>query len=427
MRAMKDSGVEWLGAIPQDWGISKFRFVFRESKEVNGATPVGEMLSVSGPRGVVPKVYAEESLKRDANQLENYRVVRRGQLAVNTMWLNHGGLGISELEGHVSPAYRTYWINHKVLQQYAHHLLRSQSYISGYTSYLTGVRPNSLQMSRDNLMNFPVLIPPLEEQKAIVEYLEAELPQIDLLISKKEQLIEKLLERRQALITQAVTKGLDPNVPMKDTGVEWIGAMPRDFELDKASRFFKARKGSSAALLSVEYCAAHPGQYPVYSGQTENGGVMAEIDTFEFEFHEKPVLFTTTVGSSKVMSVDLLSGRFSLSQNCMILVPTSEDKLLTKYAFWMLQALFLEKKKELSAHMQLSFRMTDFYGYRLIVPPTETQREVASYLETETKKIEQITSAAISAITLLKERRQALVTQVVTGKLDVRGFASGNS
>ena len=420
MRAMRSSGVDWLGEIPVDWDVKRVAALFKERKQQVSSSDY-TALSVT-KQGVVPQL--DSAAKSDAT--ETRKLVREGDFVINSRSDRKGSSGLAPTDGSCSSIYIV--LEPKGLEGvFAHQLFRSHAFQEEFYRWGTGIVDDLWSTRYASMKMISIPVPPKAELDSITAYLDKETSQIDLLISKKEQLIDKLLERRQALITQAVTKGLDPNLPMKDSGVEWIGAMPRDFELDKASRFFKARKGSSAALLSVEYCAAHPGQYPVYSGQTENGGVMAEIDTFEFDFHEKPVLFTTTVGSSKVMSVDLLSGRFSLSQNCMILVPTSEDKLLTRYAFWMLQALFLEKKKELSAHMQLSFRMSDFYGYRLIVPPAETQREVASYLETETKKIEQITSAAISAITLLKERRQALVTQVVTGKLDVRGFAGGNS
>ena len=104
----KDSGVEWLGEIPEHWEIAPFQGLFEMSPEKNGKSIVGEMLSISGYRGVEPKRYESDSQKRTTEQLADYRVVRKGQLAVNTMWLNYAGLGVSEFEGHMSPAYRAY-------------------------------------------------------------------------------------------------------------------------------------------------------------------------------------------------------------------------------------------------------------------------------------------------------------------------------
>ena len=109
----KDSGVDWLGKIPSHWDVLPFKALFRMSFEKNEKNIVGEMLSVSGYRGIEIKYYEHEEQKRSAKELCDYRVVRKGQLVVNTMWLNYAGLGVSDLEGYVSPAYRSYWISEK--------------------------------------------------------------------------------------------------------------------------------------------------------------------------------------------------------------------------------------------------------------------------------------------------------------------------
>jgi type I restriction enzyme, S subunit len=118
--------------IPDDWGVERLRFLFTESKERNGKTPVGEMLSVSEYHGVIPRKYEDEDQKRTGEELENYRVVRPGQLAVNSMWLNHLGLGVSEHIGHVSPAYNVYDISEGLDRRFVHHLLRSNYYLKIY-------------------------------------------------------------------------------------------------------------------------------------------------------------------------------------------------------------------------------------------------------------------------------------------------------
>ena len=138
----------------------------------------------------------------------------------------YAGLGISKFNGYVSPAYRSYVVLRDMQSQYVHYLLRSDTYVKAYTSFLTGVRPNSLQISRDNLMNLPILIPSLVEQRSIAFFLDRETGKIDALVAEQERLIALLKEKRQAVISQAVTKGLDPNVPMKDSGVEWLGKVP---------------------------------------------------------------------------------------------------------------------------------------------------------------------------------------------------------
>ena len=229
----KDSGVEWLGEVPSHWKFQKFRYLFQESGEKIDGEIVGEMLSVSGYRGIEVKEYEDENRKRTDAELVGYRIVRLGQLVVNTMWLNYAGLGVSSHKGYVSPAYRSYWIDGSLNKRFIHHLLRSESYVKGYTKYLTGIRPNSLQMSRDDLMSFPVLLPCFEEQNDIAAFLDHETARIDALIDEQKRLIELLKEKRQAVISHAVTKGLYSDVPLKDSGVEWLGEVPAHWEVSR--------------------------------------------------------------------------------------------------------------------------------------------------------------------------------------------------
>lgn len=222
----KDSGVEWLGEVPEHWEIAPFQGLFDMSPEKNGKSIVGEMLSISGYRGVEPKRYESDSQKRTQDQLADYRVVRKGQLAVNTMWLNYAGLGVSEHEGHMSPAYRAYAIRPKLNRRYAHHLLRSSLYVEAYTGLMQGIRPNSMQIKNEDFKKIPVLVPPKPEQDRIVAFLDRKTAEIDTLIAKKQRQIELLDEQKAILIHRAVTRGLDPNVKLKPSGIEWIGEIP---------------------------------------------------------------------------------------------------------------------------------------------------------------------------------------------------------
>jgi type I restriction enzyme S subunit len=276
----KDSGVPWLGEVPEHWDVLKFRHVFTESPEKIENDVVGVMLSVSGYRGIEIKDYGDENRRRSDEDLVGYRVVRPGQLVVNTvlfeqsvdelsevneiielrvgrfplprgkksastdcpnttvntMWLNYAGLGVSDFEGHVSPAYRCYFIDGSFDKRFTHHMMRCGSFVLGYTKFLTGIRPNSLQMSRDDLMAFQLLNPPLAEQSAIASFLDHETGKIDELIAEQERLLALLAEKRQATISHAVTKGLNPDAPMKDSGVEWLGEVPGPWGVVLAKR-----------------------------------------------------------------------------------------------------------------------------------------------------------------------------------------------
>lgn len=187
-----------LPPIPDGWGVERLRFLLTESKERNGAAPVGQMLAVSEYRGVVPKDYEYDEHRRTDAELENYRVVRPGQLAVNSMWLNHLGLGVSEHLGHVSPAYGVYDVSPRLDTRFLHHLVRSNFYLKIYLRYLYGIRPNSFQIKSYDWASIPIIVPDLPTQKRIAAFLDRETARIDELIAKKERLVGLLRERGNA-------------------------------------------------------------------------------------------------------------------------------------------------------------------------------------------------------------------------------------
>jgi type I restriction enzyme S subunit len=418
MRAMKDSGVDWLGALPKDWNASRIGSLFSERKQQVSSNTYAP-LSVT-KSGVVPQL--DSAAKSDST--ETRKMVRSGDFVINSRSDRKGSSGLSPYDGSCSSIYIVL-LPTGLEGEFAHRVLRSEAFQEEFFRWGTGIVDDLWSTRYSNMKMIRLPVPPLEEQRSIVSYLKHETSQIDLLVSKKEQLIETLLERRNALITHVVTKGLRP-MQQLGPGADWSGAVSLNWKVEKASRLFRARKGSQAAKLSVEYCASHAGDFPVYSGQTENQGIMAQVDSFEFDFGERSVLLTTTVGSSKVMSVRRISGKFSLSQNCMILENTRESELHNGYAYWMITAAFNYKKLQLESHMQSSFRMADFYSYKLLVPTLEEQIQIASHLDNEALQIDSLVEKTMRSIDLLRERRKALITQVVTGKIDVRGFAGGN-
>lgn len=268
--------------------------------------------------------------------------------------------------------------------------------------------------------NLHIAVPPLVEQVGIGAFLDRETAKIDALVAEQEQLITLLKEKRQAVISHAVTKGLDPSVPMKDSDVEWLGEVPAHWEIKKVSLVFRARKGSNAAALTKEYCATIEGEYPVYSGQTENAGVMASISSYEFDAHEAGVLFSTTVGA-KAMTIMHIFGKFSLSQNCMIIAPIVA--LHVRFFFYHMQPLFQYERGLIPEHMQASFRMEDLYAYRIASPNFDEQISIAKFLDERCAAFDALIDEAEINVSLLKERRSSIISAAVTGQIDVRGLA----
>ncbi|MCS6547184.1 restriction endonuclease subunit S [Curtobacterium flaccumfaciens pv. flaccumfaciens] len=192
-----------LSGIPEHWGRTKFGYDFTESTERNRDGTPGPLLSISEYRGVELNTRTEG--QQASLDVSKYRVVRPGQLAANMMWLNHGGLGVSCLDGHISPDYKAFWISDRFEPRYVHHLFRSSRYIDYFAAVATGVRPNAQRVTKTVLDATPVPLPPLDEQIRIADELDEATTRVDAMLAKVADLKSLLLERRAALITDVVT------------------------------------------------------------------------------------------------------------------------------------------------------------------------------------------------------------------------------
>ncbi|WP_026544122.1 restriction endonuclease subunit S [Arthrobacter sp. 35/47] len=398
-REYKDSGIEWLGEAPAHWSISP---IGRNADLRNGA----DYKDVEVAQDGYPVIGSGGEFRRASKFMfdgESVLFGRKGTidrpLYVNGRFWTVDTMFYTDIDQRrLFP---------KFLYYFAAHI--------PYGYFVTSTALPS--MTQSDIRSIRMGVPPLDEQRAIASFLDHETAEIDAFIADQQELIALLNERRAATITQAVTKGLDPNVPMKDSGFEWLGDVPQHWGVDKVSRAFRAAKGRRAAELTKEFCAENEGQYPVFSGQTENEGIMGRIDSYEFDAGTTGYLFATTVGA-KAMSVKHVFSRFSLSQNCMVIVPKVD--LVVRFYLYLFQVLFRYEKGRIPQHMQASFRMEDLYRYPLLTLDRNEQQQIADYLDRETAEIEAAIADAKEAIELSKERRTALISAAVTGKIDVR-------
>lgn len=388
------------------------------------------MLSVSGYRGVEVKVYDDENRIRTDSELEAYRVVRPGQLAVNTMWLNYSGLGVSEFEGHMSPAYRAYWMDPELNKRFVHHLLRSSVYVIAYTGHLTGVRPNSLQMSRNTLMDWPVLIPPTDEQRQIAAYLDRETGQIDELITKQEQLVATLTERRQSTIAHNVTRGLSKFVTMKSIAAPWVGEIPTSWTAGNIRHFATMKTGHTPSRSEPTYWEntsipwfTLADVWQLRAGAQYMGETAQKISPLGLANSSAELLPAGTVVLSRTASVGftgIMPQPMATSQDYWNWVPGGS--LCSEYLWYQLQAMRPHLMSLMHGSTHNTIYQSDAAGLWLVVPPLEEQLAIVSFLNSELARAKALIENATKMIALLRERRQALISAAVTGKIDVRGL-----
>lgn len=401
----KDSGVPWLGAVPRRWEVGQFK---RLVEIQNGA----DYKHVEADEGY-PVIGSGGAFTFASDYLYDGEAVLLGRK------------GTIDKPLHVTGRFWTvdtmYWA--KIRPEVSGRFAFYAALTIPFSYYSTSTALPSMTQSALNA--HMVALPSEEEQQAIAAFLDRETAKIDALVAEQERLIALLKEKRQAVISHAVTKGLNPDAPMKDSGIEWLGEIPVHWEVVKIVRLFRASKGKEGQLLTKEYCAEHAGEFPVYSGQTENAGVMGTLDRYEFDAGDQGYLFSTTVGA-KAMTVSHIFGKFSLSQNCMIIRP-SNPSVDPRFFYYHFQPVFGYHRSLIPDHMQPSFRMEDLYGFAVALPPKDEQVEIAGFLDRTLDGYEGLTNEAQAAITLLQERRAALISAAVTGKIDVRGLVDASS
>lgn len=262
--AYKDSGIEWVGEIPEHWEVESFKNILTERNEKNDPVKSTERLSLSIDKGIT--LYAEKTtnLDRFKDDFTQYKLAYKGDLVFNSMNMIVGAVGVSNYFGCVSPVYYTYHAgpNNSYTSKFYEYLFKGKTVQAVLYSLGRGLlaidrgegKYNTLRLkvARHDLRSLRLPFPSLSEQKTIVNFLDTKCTKIDKAISQKEKMIALLKERKQILIQNAVTKGLDPDVEMKDSGVEWIGEVPEHWEMKKVRFIFSFSKGLNITKENLE-------------------------------------------------------------------------------------------------------------------------------------------------------------------------------
>ena len=412
----KDSGVEWIGKIPSSWDIKRNKYITTPKKN---KSEVGneELLSVSEYLGVVPRSVirkGEDHLTR-SESLEGYLKVSKGDLVNNIMLMWKKGLGVSKYDGIVSPSYSVFRFNNSI-PTYHHYLFRTELYITEFRKNSTGVILSRLRLYDDDFGDIYSYLPPLPEQTQIVSFLDTKTQKIDDLIHKTEKKIELLKEKRTSLINHCVTKGLNPNVEMKDSGVEWIGEIPSGWDKKKLKYFstlFTEKEDTNKDDIKIS-----PENVESYTGVCFN--LYSEYEGKGVPFKSGDIL----LNKLRLYLVKILLPDYDgFSMGEMIVIRVNEN-VSNKYYFYL---LFNQGLIDLLDSQSTGIKVPRvspeiIMGSYLPYPPKDEQTQIVEYLDEQTQKIDTTIEKETQRIELLKEYRQSLISEVVTGKIDVRDY-----
>ena len=425
----KNSQLGWVGKIPKHWEVIKFHYLSQESRRKNDDDVDREMLSLSSYTGIQIKHYEYENTKRSKEESLTYFVVEPNQLVVNPMWQIQRGIGISYLHGIVSPGYRVYYIDlERLISQYLHYLMRSDGYVDEYNKHIRGLTTYDRSVKKEDFEKIGVLLPSKQEQTQIANFLDRKTGQIDELIRIKERRIELLHEQRTVLINQAVTKGLDPNVAMKPSRVEWVGEIPKDRKVTRL-------KYICESIVDCEHKTAPTQEtgYPLIRtpnigiGHLMLDGVNRVSEAIYQEWSRRTIPQSgdlilareAPVGNVAIIPKDL---KVCLGQRTVLIRPDKNEVCSMFLVYLMLgdeiQAKLLGRSTGAIVH---HLNMTDIRNLELPrLPSFSTQRKIVDFLNRKTKQIDELITTEQRKIELLKEYRQSLISEAVTGKIDVR-------
>ena len=409
----KDSGVEWLGEVPEHWQVSKTRWIW---KEVEDPSEKGEeqLLSISQYTGVTPTTADSRS-----ESLVGYRRCKPNDLAMNIMLAWQGGLGVSDYEGIVSPAYSVFRLRSDNNAHFLGYLYRTKRYLDEFGRNSTGIVPSRWRLYPDKFGHVLTLLPSKPEQDRIVAFLDRKTAEIDTLIAKKQRQIELIDEQKAILITRAVTRGLNPNAKLKPSGIEWIGDIPEHWEVKRGRYLFsesneRSQDGSEVHLsMSQRF-----GLVPADS--------LSEKSLQSESYEGAKLCF---VGDLVLNRLKAHLGVFSVAKQDGVISPDySVFRLLNAEN----QPLFFELlfktpnyigqfNKVVRGIVVGFYRLYtgDFFGIPCFVPPPIEQIQVLEWIEKIAKQTQELKSVTLAHIDSLKTLRSTLIAHAVTGRIKV--------
>jgi len=433
--AMRDSGVPWLGKLPAGWEVRKLRGILRRVTKRN--RPDLPLLSVVRERGVVRRNATPEDENHNyiPDDLSNYKVVLPGQFAMNKMKAWQGSYGVSQYEGIVSPAYFVFDLA-GVEGRFFHVAIRSRAYVPSFAQASDGVRIGQWDLAEPRMREIPFAIPPLPEQAAIVRFLDHVDRRIRRYIRAKQKLIKLLEEQKQAIIHRAVTRGLDPNVRLKPSGVEWLGDVPEHWEVVRLGRVIEMVTGFP---FKSDSFTQDPEEIRLLRGVNIAPGRIRWTDVVRWRRseHHKYSAFDLQVGDI-VLGMDrplIQSG----TRVATVSEPDLPALLVQRVARirprHVLQGKFLAL---LLAGKSFADYLTPIFtgisvphlspdqikSFCFALPTYDEQREIVQWTAENTRRTDDSIANTDREIQLLREFRTRLIADVVTGKLDVREAAA---
>lgn len=415
-RNMKDSGIEWIGQIPEDWKIARMEWGLEEIVRRNNPIRVENILSLTKDRGVIPYEDKGNQGNKSKTNLADYKIAYENTIVMNSMNVIIGSVGLSNYRGCVSPVYYVFKAKKNNDIRFFNYICQLPVFQSELKKYANGILEIRLRVSSYNVLKRSIPFPSYYEQKKISDKLDIEVIYIDGIKSKINQQIQTLEDYKKSVITEAVTKGLDKNVEMKDSGIEWVDAIPKHWDIIKGKYILKLLKKPVKASDEVITCF-RDGEVTLRSKRREEG----------FTFADKEIGYQgIDVGDLVVHGMDGFAGAIGISDSRGKGSPVLNvlDSICDKtYLMFYLRAMsYSDVFTALATGIRV--RSVDLRWNKLAnlpypLPSKDEQNKISMFIENELYKTDSLISAKQKQLETLEEYKKSLIYEYVTGKKEV--------
>ena len=418
MREMKNSGIEWIGVMPSSWKIEKAKYDFYNTKTIVG-NKVDEYQRLALTMNGVISRSKEDNTGLQPEKFETYQILKKDELVFKLIDLQNistSRVGLSQSEGLVSPAYIIIHSNGSVLPSFAEkwfvNLWRTQvfNHIGD-----DGVRSS---LNSSDLLNIPIAFPETDEQQSISVYLDSRCSKISALAADIQTQIDTLEQYKRSIITEAVTKGLNSNAEMKDSGVQWIGKVPKSWKVDKLKYHLhrnEPRNPGDKTVLSLyrDYGVV------IKDSRDDNHNVTSE-DTSNYKY--------VRPGDFVINKMKAWQGSVAVSKYEGIVSPAyfvyefTDDELYKPYFHYLLRSCYQEEFRRLSGGIrvgQWDLPSTALDNTLVLLPPLDEQKSIANYLNMQCSEIDKVIADKNEQLATIDEYKKSLIYEYVTGKKEV--------
>ena len=367
------------------------------------------------------------------DDLSKCKIVNKGNLIINSMNYSIGSFGMSQYDGICSPVYVVLDINKIVIDsKYALRIFENSGYQKFISSFGNGILAHRAAIGWDEIKGSYMPLPSIHEQQQIANFLDKATAKIDTLIEKQTKQIELLKEKRQAVISHAVTKGINPNVPMKDSGVEWLGEIPEHWKIIPLRHLGQLQNGVSKG--SDYFGSGYP--FINYGDIYNNDIIPSQINGFAQSSLEDRIAYSVKKGDMFFTRTSETIHDIGMASTCLQTIPNAtfsgftirfrqlKEVLIPSFSRYQFRSGYSQSffVKEMNLVTRASLGQDLLKRLHTIVPPLKEQQQIANYLDDKTSKIDTLIEKSNRSIELLKEKRTAIISAAVTGKIDVREF-----